>query len=65
MDREAWRATVHRVTKSRTQMSHFHFLIQVKGMSSQGLPSDIQSRIHVPACYNLHFVLLRTSFEAS
>ena len=25
MDRGAWQATVHRVTKSLTQLSHFHF----------------------------------------
>ena len=34
IDREASQVTVHGVTKSRTQMSHFHFLIQVKGLSS-------------------------------
>ena len=25
MDREAWRAVIHGVAKSRTQLSHFHF----------------------------------------
>ena len=25
MDREAWRAVIHRVTKSRTQLSNFTF----------------------------------------
>ena len=27
MDREAWRAVVHRVTKSRTQLSDFTFFL--------------------------------------
>ena len=26
MDRGAWQATVHRVTKSQTRLSYFHFL---------------------------------------
>ena len=26
MDREAWRAAIHRVAKSQTQLSNFHFL---------------------------------------
>ena len=29
MDRGAWWATVHRVTKSQTRLSDFHFLKQV------------------------------------
>ena len=29
MDREAWRAAVHGVAKSRTQLSHWTELIQV------------------------------------
>ena len=27
MDRGAWRATVHEITKSRTQLSDFHFTL--------------------------------------
>ena len=30
MDRGAWQATVHGVTKSQTQLSDFHFLIVLK-----------------------------------
>ena len=30
MDREAWRAAVHGVTKSRTLMSNFHFQSEVR-----------------------------------
>ena len=26
MDREVWRAAIHGVAKSRTRLSHFHFL---------------------------------------
>ena len=29
MDREAWRAAIHGVTKSRTQLSDFHFTNEV------------------------------------
>ena len=37
MDREAWQATVHGVTKSQTQLSnlHFHF-----SLSTTGLPGN-------------------------
>ena len=37
MDREAWRATVHRVTKSQTRLSDFHFTSL--HMSDAALPS--------------------------
>ena len=30
MDREAWRAAIHGVTKSRTQLSDFHFTLFVR-----------------------------------
>ena len=32
MDRRAWRATVHGVTKSQTQLSDFHFFKELKGV---------------------------------
>ena len=38
MDRGAWRATVHRVAKSRTQLSDFHYYFRklVKNVKSNG-----------------------------
>ena len=34
MDREAWRAAVHGVAKSRTRLSDFHFVIKKLVLSS-------------------------------
>ena len=39
MDKEAWRAAIHGVTKSQTQLSDFHFTICSKFKKSPQDPS--------------------------
>ena len=44
MDREAWHAAIHGVTKSRTQLSEFHFHALEKAMATHllFLPGESQ-----------------------
>ena len=42
MDREAWWATVHGVTESRTQLSNFTYLLMTKLMSVHLKTEEIQ-----------------------
>ena len=46
LDREAWQATVHGVTKSQTQLSNYPFPFQTIDFRVEGEPG--KSSIHVP-----------------
>ena len=43
MDREAWRAAIHRVAKSRTQLSDFHFYTFSQYENSHGFSINAQT----------------------
>ena len=57
MDRGAWRATVHRVEKSRTLLSDFHFLsLQLKVAPSHKVLSGFIGILPIPRFVNNRFI---------
>ena len=57
MDREAWRAVIHGVAKSRTQLSDFHFSRIPRWMLRRNLQS-LDSRKHGVAGWLFSFNLI-------
>ena len=41
MDREAWRAAIHGVTKSRTRLSDFPFTFHFKALEKEWQPTPV------------------------
>ena len=54
MDREAWRAAVHGVAKSRTQLNDCIELNKESALSSK---TDKQCEIHIFTCTKIHYLV--------